>query len=230
MIRSILVISKDDNINRMIIDNFMSSFTSVFVAQTAAQAMELIMKQAYTLIILDFFVQDMEGGTLLQIIRQLKNTPIMVFTHKTELESRIKILDLGASDCLVWPCNIGELVVRAEACMKRGLECADLKPVMIEPIGLMIDSSRRTVEINKREIVLTRREFDILFLLVSNPGTVFSKEKIYTSIWEKRFVKDDSNIMSHIGRLRKKLGWEVGKHIETVWGVGYRFVEKKHKI
>lgn len=82
MIRSILVISKDDNINRMIIDNFMSSFTSVFVAQTAAQAMELIMKQAYTLIILDFFVQDMEGGTLLQIIRQLKNTPIMVFTTK----------------------------------------------------------------------------------------------------------------------------------------------------
>lgn len=74
-------------------------------------------------------------------------------------------------------------------------------------------------------IVLTKREFDILFLLASNPGVVFSKEQIYAAIWDDKFVKDDSNIMSHIGRLRKKIGPKAGKYIQTVWGIGYRFAE-----
>lgn len=82
----------------------------------------------------------------------------------------------------------------------------------------MIDPGKRSVEINKKAIILTKREFDILYLLASNPGGVFSKEEMYADIWEDRFVKEESNIMSHIGRLRKKLGREIGAYIETVWG------------
>lgn len=91
---------------------------------------------------------------------------------------------------------------------------------------MVIDPSKRTVEINKREVILTRREFDILYLLASNPGVVFSKQEIYSEIWKDAFVKDESNIMSHIGRLRKKLEHGDKKYIETVWGVGYRFLKK----
>ena len=91
-------------------------------------------------------------------------------------------------------------------------------------IGLVINPIKRTVGIKREEISLTKREFDILYLLAGNPGVVFSKEQIYAIIWGEQFVKDDSNIMSHIGRLRKKMG-EAGKYIQTVWGIGYRFVD-----
>lgn len=98
--------------------------------------------------------------------------------------------------------------------------------IVNQNIGLVINPHKRTVEIKGQEISLTRREFDILYLLAGNPGMVFSKKQIYAIIWGDQFVKDDSNIMSHIGRLRKKMGEEAGKYIQTVWGIGYRFADE----
>ena len=98
--------------------------------------------------------------------------------------------------------------------------------IVNQNIGLVINPHKRTVEIKGQEISLTRREFDILYLLAGNPGMVFSKKQIYAIIWGNQFVKDDSNIMSHIGRLRKKMGEEAGKYIQTVWGIGYRFADE----
>ena len=98
--------------------------------------------------------------------------------------------------------------------------------IVNQNIGLVINPHKRTVEIKGQEISLTRREFAILYLLAGNPGMVFSKKQIYAIIWGDQFVKDDSNIMSHIGRLRKKMGEEAGKYIQTVWGIGYRFADE----
>lgn len=224
MNRSILVISPRDNISRVIADNIMNSFTGVFCAHTSIQAIEMVMRNVYNLIILDSLMQDMAVGTLLRIIRQTSNSPILVLTREIEMEDRIKILNLGADDSIVWPVNVDELIVRVEACMKRGINQFPLKNVIIQQISLVINPSRRTVEIKGSQIKLTRREFDILYLLASNQGVVFSKEQIYAIIWDDKYVKDDSNIMSHIGRLRKKMG-EAGKYIQTVWGIGYRFAD-----
>lgn len=112
----------------------------------------------------------------------------------------MRLLDLGADDCLVWPADIDELMVRVEIRMKRGMKRTELKLVVNKNIGLEIDPGRRTVEIKGIGIILTKREFDILYLLASNPGVVFSKEQIYAPIWADKFIKDDSSIMSHIGR------------------------------
>lgn len=226
MKRNILVISRENRIGHIIVDNFMDSLTIVLCVRTSTQAMKMIMQETFSMIILDILMLDMDGSVLLQIIRKLCNAPILVLTKQLEIKDRIRILNLGADDCLVWPADTDELIVRIEACMKRGTEQLDLKPVLRKNIGLLIDPCKRTVEIKSREIVLTKREFDILFLLASNPGVVFSKEQIYTAIWEGKFVKDDNNIMSHIGRLRKKIGPEAGKYIQTVWGIGYRFAEE----
>lgn len=226
MKRSILLISREDSINHVIADNIMNSFTAVFCARTSARAMEMIMQGTYNLIILDISLQDMAESILLQIIRRLCNSPVLVLMHRPKIEDRIKILDLGADDCIVWPVNTDELIIRVESCLKRGVEQASLKIVSNKQIGLMIDPCKRTVEIRKRKITLTKREFDILYLLAGNPGMVFSKDQIYAIIWGEQFVKDDSNIMSHIGRLRKKMG-EAGKHIQTVWGIGYRFADRE---
>lgn len=189
----------------------------------------MIMKNTYTLIIFDTLIHDMDGNVLLQIIRQLCRNPILVLTRQQGINARIKMLDLGADDCLLWPASIDDSIVRVEVCIKKGISAEILKPVIMKNIGLVINPGKREVEINKEAIILTRREFDILYLLASNPEVVFSKEEIYSEIWEGKFIKDESNIMSHIGRLRKKLGQEAGAYIETVWGMGYRFVINEDK-
>lgn len=229
MNRSILVISGEHSICNEITNAFESTYAVIFCVKSSVQALEMIMKNTYSLIIFDSLVHDMDGNVLLQIIRQLCRSPILVLTRQREIDDRMKMLDLGADDCLIWPASIEDLIVRVEVCVKKGIRAKILRPVIIKEIGFVIDPGKRSVEINKKAIILTKREFDILYLLASNPGVVFSKEEIYAEIWEDRFVKDESNIMSHIGRLRKKLGQEVGAYIETVWGIGYRFVKSEEK-
>lgn len=229
MKRSILVISSEHTICNEITNVLESTYAVVFCVKSSVQALEMIMKNTYSLIIFDSLVHDMDGNVLLQIIHQLCRSPILVLTRQREIDNRMKMLDLGADDCLVWPASREDLIVRAEVCVKKGIYAEILRPVVIEEIGLAIDPGKRSVEINKKAVILTRREFDILYLLASNPGVVFSKEEIYAEIWEEKFVKDESNIMSHIGRLRKKLGQEVGTYIETIWGIGYRFVNNEDK-
>lgn len=224
--RNILLISKEDTLSHVIADNFSDPFTKVACGRTSVRALEMMMQDTYSLIIFDILIPDMDGSILLQIIRKLSNAQILVLVKEAETENRIRMLDLGADDCLVWPADIDELIIRVEICMKRGLKRTELKLVVNKNIGLEIDPGRRTVEIKQRGIILTKREFDILYLLAGNPGVVFSKEQIYAAIWGGKFVKDDSNIMSHIGRLRKKIGPEAGKYIQTVWGIGYRFAEE----
>ncbi|PXX52010.1 DNA-binding response OmpR family regulator [Hungatella effluvii] len=225
MKRNILVISKEKNVGHTIEENFVDTFTTVYCVRTSTRAMEMIMREIYNLIIFDIFIQDMEGEALLQIIRRLSNAPILVLTKQLEIETRIRILNLGADDCMVWPTTFDELIIRSIACMKRGKERIELKPIIKRNIGLVIDPSKRLVELQKRKVDLTKREFDILYLLSSNPGVVFSKEQIYDMIWEDKFIKDDGNIMSHIGRLRKKLG-QANRYIQTIWGIGYRFTDE----
>lgn len=229
MKRSILVISSEHIICNEITNVLESTYAVVFCVKSSVQALEMIMKNTYSLIIFDSLVHDMDGNVLLQIIHQLCRSPILVLTRQREIDNRMKMLDLGADDCLVWPASREDLIVRVEVCVKKGIYAEILRPVVIEEIGLAIDPGKRSVEINKKAVILTRREFDILYLLASNPGVVFSKEEIYAEIWEEKFVKDESNIMSHIGRLRKKLGQEVGTYIETIWGIGYRFVNNEDK-
>ena len=224
MKRCILVISKDDAIGNVIEENLANDFTTVICVKSTISALEMIMQYCYSLIILDLLVSDMKWSVLLQIIRKLSNTPIMVLTPQAELKDRIGMIAVGADDCLVWPVIIDELVLRVETWTRKEIKRLDLVAVVNKNIGLFISPGRRIVEIKEEEVVLTKREFDILYLLASNPDVVFSKEKLYALIWNNKFVKDDSNIMSHIGRLRKKMG-DAGKHIQTVWGIGYRFSE-----
>lgn len=202
MKRHILIISKDDSIGRTVKANTMNDFTEVSYGRTSIQVLEMIVQETYSLLIFDTLIRDMDGRSFLQIIRKLSYAPILVLTKKLKIQDRIKLLNIGADDCLVWPADTDELIVRMEACMKRSIERLDIKPVHHKKPELFIDPGRRTVEIKCREIVLTKR--------------VFSKEQIYAAIWGGKFVKDDSNIMSHIGRLRKKIGPEAGKYIQTV--------------
>ena len=121
MKRSILVISSEHAICNEITSAFEFSYAVVFGVKNSVQALEMIMKNTYSLIIFDSLIHVLDGIVLLQIIRQLCRSPILVLTRQYEIGDRLKMLDLGADDCLVWPASIDDLIVRAEVCLKKGI-------------------------------------------------------------------------------------------------------------
>ncbi len=182
----------------------------------------------YSLIILDIMMPDLDGFQVLQKIRQTNNVPVLMLTAKSGEEDKVSGLRMGADDYLTKPFSINELMARVNSLIRR---YTLLNPVSNTDAdcmafqGMVIDSYNRLVFVGNKQVELTGKEFDLLFFLASNKGKVFTKKQIYTQVWEEEYAFDDSNIMSFVSKLRKKIepNPERPFYILTVRGVGYRF-------
>lgn len=184
-------------------------------------------KDSYSLIILDVMLPDIDGFQILQKIRDKSNIPVLMLTAKSSEEDKVFGLRLGADDYLTKPFGINELLARVNSLIRR---YTTLNPFMadIDSISLkdmVIDKLNRTVTVKDIPVLLTGKEFDLLLFLASNKGRVFTKKQIYSQVWEEEYAFDDSNIMSFISKLRKKIEPDPDHpfYILTVRGVGYRF-------
>lgn len=202
-------------------------------AYTAQDGMRWVSayKKELSLVILDVMLPDLNGFHVLGQIRRISNVPVLMLTAKGDETDKIAGLRLGADDYLTKPFGIHELMARINSLIRR---YTALNPAAADPFGelivcddMAIDRANRTVTIGDKPILLTGREFDLLFFLASNKGRVFTKRQIYAQIWPNDYDFDDSNFMSFISRLRKKLepDPEHPRYIRTVRGVGYRFCE-----
>lgn len=181
-----------------------------------------------SLVILDVMMPDMDGFQVLKKIRETSNIPVLMLTAKSDEGDKVSGLRLGADDYLTKPFSINELMARVNSLIRRyttlnpmtetDSECITLK-------GMVIDKANRIVLMNDNVVELTGKEFDLLFFLAANKGRVFTKKQIYTQVWEEEYAFDDSNIMSFISKLRKKIepDPDCPFYILTVRGVGYRF-------
>lgn len=181
-----------------------------------------------SLVILDVMMPDLDGFQVLPKIRESSNVPVLMLTAKSDEENKVSGLRLGADDYLTKPFSIKELMARVNSLIRRyttlnqgaetASECMTLK-------NMVIDKGNRIVTVNGDPITLTGKEFDILLFLAANKGRVFTKKQIYTQVWEEDYAFDDSNIMSFISKLRKKIEPDPEQpfYIQTVRGVGYRF-------
>ena len=182
----------------------------------------------YSLIILDIMMPDLDGFQVLQKIRQTNNVPVLMLTAKSGEEDKVLGLRMGADDYLTKPFSLNELMARVNSLIRR---YTLLNPVSNTDVdcmtfqGMEIDNVNRIVLISDVQVELTGKEFDLLSFLAANKGKVFTKKQIYTHVWEKEYAFDDSNIMSFISKLRKKIepDPEHPFYILTVRGVGYRF-------
>ena len=182
----------------------------------------------YSLIILDIMMPDLDGFQVLQKIRQTNNVPVHMLTAQSGEEDKVSGLRMGADDYLTKPFSINELMARVNSLIRR---YTLLNPVSNTDVdcmtfqGMVIDSSNRLVFVDNKQVELTGKEFDLLSFLASNKGKVFTKKQIYTQVWEEEYAFDDSNIMSFVSKLRKKIepNPERPFYILTVRGVGYRF-------
>ena len=205
---------------------------TALVAYCGAEGLRLVDEnkddRSLTLIILDIMLPDIDGFQVLKKIREGNNLPILMLTAKNSEDDKVSGLRLGADDYLTKPFSINELMARVNSLIRRytalnptffvETECLALK-------GMTIDKADRIVKVNDIPVELTSREFDLLAFLASNKGRIFTKKQIYTQVWENEYAFDDSNIMSFISKLRKKIEPDPDNpiYILTVRGVGYRF-------
>lgn len=203
---------------------------SALIAYGGAEGLELVSEHdsAYSLIILDVMMPDIDGFQVLQKIRETSNVPVLMLTAKSDEEDKVAGLRMGADDYLTKPFSLNELMARVNSLIRRFTTLNPTSTIDINNLTLknmVIDKENRIVSINAVPVDLTSKEFDLLYFLASNKGRVFTKKQIYTHVWAEEYAFDDNNIMSFISKLRKKIepDPEHPFYILTVRGVGYRF-------
>ncbi len=183
------------------------------------------------LIVLDLMLPNVDGLSITREVRRTRITPILMLTAKSTELDRVLGLELGADDYMTKPFSMRELQARVGAILRR-VEMMRVQSRVEEnteqPIadaGLRIDPARREVLVDGRAVALTAREFDLLYLLASNPGRAFSRDYLLDRLWSDDFEGYDRTVDTHILRLRRKLGGSgtVAERIVTLWGVGYKY-------
>ncbi len=201
----------------------------VSTAKDGLEALELWRSQKPNLIVLDLMMPNKNGWEVCNEVRQTEDLPIVMLTARGEEQDRLMGLTMGADDYLTKPFSPRELVLRVQAILRR-MRYVQAKPVTvaghtIKYEGLTIDTAKRIVEISGQVIDLTVTEFEMLILLASHPGQVFSRNQILSRVWDFSYEGDTTTVTVHIRRLREKIEPVPSnpKYIKTVWGIGYKF-------
>jgi len=211
----ILIVEDERAISNLIDINLTSEGHHCTLAYDGQVAADFIEKEQFDLILLDIMLPEVDGYELLEYIKPT-STPVIFITAKGSLNDRIKGLKLGADDYLVKPFQIGELLARVEAVMRRYGKGE--KQLVFSDVT--INTNARQAVKNGHIIDLTVKEFDLLVELVRNKNVALYRDKLYEKVWKEDFMGETRTLDSHIQRLRKKLGWE--GHIKTVFRIGYR--------
>ena len=177
------------------------------------------------LVLLDLMLPKLDGFEVFERIRSLADTPVIMLTAKTEEHDRIAGLEMGADDYVSKPFSPSEVVARVRAVLRRAQEWSGGETKTLEFGDLRIDGAGRRVLVGENLVGLTPREFDLLFFMASNPGTVFTRLNLLEELWDFAFYGDPATVTVHMRRLREKIEKDPSdpSHLVTVWGTGYRF-------
>jgi two-component system alkaline phosphatase synthesis response regulator PhoP len=225
---TILLVDDEEDILEFVSYNLIKEGYSVLTANNGKKALELAREFHPQLIILDVMMPEMDGIETCQELRkvnELKNTVIAFLTARGEDYSQIAGFEAGADDYIAKPIKPKVLISRVKALLKRShfdetIELEQSKT--IETKKLVIDKERYIVRFQEQELVLPRKEFELLSLLASKKDRVFTRDEIYTAVWGNNVIVGDRTIDVHIRKLREKLGDDT---IRTIKGVGYKFIE-----
>ena len=229
MSSKILVVDDEKEIRNLIEIYLKNEGYTVLKAGNGEEALEVLAKEEVQLMILDIMMPKMDGMEVCRRVREHLNIPILMLSAKSEDMDKIAGIMTGADDYLTKPFNPLELSVRVKALLRRAYYFSNMNKEdnIINIENLTIDKNDRTVKVDDVEIPFTAREFDILYLLGSNRGKVFSSEEIFTKVWKEDYFGSNNTVMVHMSRIREKLEKYIAgnKIIQTVWGVGYK-IEK----
>lgn len=219
---NILIVEDEISIAELEKDYLEIDGFSVELAHTGTKGLELALSQSFDLIILDLMLPEMDGFEICRRIRDEVDVPILMVSAKKEDIDKVRGFGLGADDFVTKPFSPSELVARVKSHLKRYQRLTNKTPKKKELSikNLIINVDSRRVFVDSKEVVLTTKEYDLLFFLASNPEQVFSKDTLLDRIWGMDAFVDTATVTVHIGKLREKIPTEF---IETIWGAGYRF-------
>lgn len=229
---SILVVDDDKEIADLVEIHLVSDGYKVFKANSAKEGLEILEEENIKLVILDIMMPGVDGLTMCKTIREKSNIPIIMLSAKSSDLDKIIGLSTGADDYVIKPFNPLELMARVKSQLRRyttfnpnSKEEEDRKEVQIE--NLTINRENHKVLAYGKDVKLTPIEFDILYLLATNLGRVFSTDEIFERVWNEKMYEANNTVMVHIRRLREKIEMDSrnAQIIKTVWGVGYK-IEK----
>ena len=229
MAKRILVVDDEKLIVKGIRFSLEQDGMDVDAAYDGEEALAAVKDNTYDVILLDVMLPKMTGFEVCQQIREFSDVPIIMLTAKGDDMDKILGLEYGADDYITKPFNILEVKARIKAIIRRSGKKQDTETVS-ESIGggqaeLKIDTDGRQVFIRGEEVNLTAKEFDLLELLMTHAGKVYSRTKLLDEIWGKSYPGDERTVDVHIRRLREKIedNPREPKYIHTKWGVGYYF-------
>ena len=211
----ILIVDDEKPICDLIDFNLSASGYHCTSVQNGLDAIDLIEKEVFDLILLDIMLPGADGYDVIEYIRPLK-IPVIFITAKHEVKDRVKGLKLGADDYLVKPFDVVELVARVEAVLRR----YNKTDKQLTAGNIVVDVDARRVLRDGRQVILTNKEFGLLVLFMQNKNVALFREALYEKVWGDEYIGDSRTLDLHVQRLRKKLGWE--QNLVAVYKVGYR--------
>lgn len=218
----ILLIEDEDRMRELIRVAFKKENFETIEAVDGKQGLNLFKNNHVDIVILDIMLPEIDGWTVCREIRRISNVPIILLTARGEEFDKLFGFELGADDYIVKPFSPKELIARVKALHRRS-ELKNNESVSCFQVGdIVIDRLSREVKANDKKIILTNKEYELLYFLATNPKIVFTREQLLHKVWGYEQYGDPRTVDTHIKKLREKLG-DYSSYINTMWGVGYKF-------
>lgn len=216
----ILVVDDEARMRKLVKDFLSIKGYLAIEAEDGEKALQIFSSDKdIKLIILDVMMPKMDGFSVLKIIREYSNIPIIMLTARSEERDELQGFNLGVDEYISKPFSPKILVARVEAILRRSLGENEEK---LEAGGIEIDKTAHEVLIDKKAVDLSYKEFELLTYFVENKGIALSRERILNNVWNYDYFGDARTIDTHVKKLRSKMG-KKGEYIKTIWGMGYKF-------
>ncbi len=221
----ILIIEDDIDINNLLFEILHNIGYTVTQSYSGTESQFWLEKEKFDLILLDLMLPGLSGEKIIPIIREKYTMPIIIISAKLNITTKIEMLQLGADDYIVKPFDVEEVLARVEAQLRRYKEFSNItEKNILNHKNLILSEDEMKVSVNSNELKLTKKEYDILHLLLRYPKKVFTKSNLFEKVWDDEIYIDDNSLNVHISNLRNKIAKydDENEYIETVWGIGFK--------
>ena len=223
---NILVCDDEKDIVSALKIYLMAEGYQVYEAGNGREALEYLAKEDIHLVLMDIMMPEMDGITAMVKIREQSNVPVILLTAKSEDTDKILGLNIGADDYVTKPFNPVELLARVKSHLRRYMQLGggSVRKEVLTMGGIELDDRTKEVTLDGDKVSLTRTEYDILKMLMENPGKVFSPTQIYTQVWKDNPYGAENTVAVHIRHLREKIEYNPAepRYLKAVWGRGYK--------
>ena len=217
----IAVVEDDREISSILKDLLEISGYECVQAFDGDEASKLLSQESFDMVLMDLMLPYKNGERLIAELRENGETPVIVISAKSMMETKLEVLRLGADDYIIKPFDLDEVLVRIEVVLRRR-GAFSAKPVL-EAGELSLNTEENRLTVGGKPVQLTAKELMLIKLFLEHPKKVYTKAELYETVWNEQYFYEDNTINVHVSNLRSKLKKASGKdHIETVWGIGYR--------